>query len=57
MNADDLIDSYVSDVARLLPRTQRKDVALELRTLVKEELEERAASAGRAADGPPRPAP
>ncbi|MFC4588797.1 hypothetical protein [Sphaerisporangium corydalis] len=67
MNADDLVESYVSDVARLLPRKQRDDVALELRTLLRDELEAKAATAGRPADeemarelltgfGPPREA-
>jgi hypothetical protein len=50
MHADDLIERYVADVARLLPRRQRADVALELRTLLLDELQERAAAAGRAAD-------
>ncbi|MEV0391298.1 hypothetical protein [Nonomuraea sp. NPDC050643] len=50
MNADDLIQSYVDDVARLLPRKQRRDVAAELRTLLTEELAARAAETGRAAD-------
>ncbi|MEO3813109.1 hypothetical protein ABGB17_29250 [Sphaerisporangium sp. B11E5] len=46
MNANELIESYISDVARLLPRTQRADVARELRTLLHDELSDRAAEAG-----------
>jgi len=43
MTAEDLIDSYVADVVTLLPRQQRRDVAQELRMLLREE-------AGAAAD-------
>jgi hypothetical protein len=50
MDVDALIDAYVQDVARLLPRKHRTDVALELRELVREELQSRAASQGRALD-------
>jgi hypothetical protein len=50
MEAKTLIDSYVDDIARRLPRTSRDDVALELRTLLTEQLDEAAANAGRAAD-------
>ncbi|GHJ47538.1 hypothetical protein Cs7R123_48800 [Catellatospora sp. TT07R-123] len=46
MNADDLIDSYVSDVVAQLPRRQRDDVAAELRSLLHDELAERAAAPG-----------
>ena len=42
-----LIESYVDDVVRRLPRRQRADVGAELRSLLSEEL------AARAADGPP----
>ena len=42
MNANDLIDSYVADVARLLGRKQRDDVAFELRALLVEELDAKA---------------
>lgn len=38
MNANDVIESYVRDVARLLPRRERADVAAELRSLLTEEL-------------------
>jgi len=44
MIADELIDSYVADVVMLLPRGQRRDVAQELRMLLREE-------AGAAASG------
>jgi hypothetical protein len=44
MTADELIDSYVADVVLLLPRGQRRDVAQELRMLLREE-------AGAAASG------
>ena len=50
MNANDLIDSYVADVARLLPRKQRDDVAFELRALLVEELDAKAEAAHRAPD-------
>ena len=38
MTAHELIDAYVSDVARLLPRKDRADVSMELRQLLREEL-------------------
>lgn len=50
MNANDVIEAYVQDVARLLPRRRRADVAFELRTLLAEELDGKAEAAGRAAD-------
>ncbi|MEW9528303.1 hypothetical protein [Microbispora sp. NPDC049125] len=50
MTPDDLIRSYVDDVARLLPRGQRRDVAFELRTLLADELAAKAAETGRPAD-------
>jgi hypothetical protein len=50
MEAKTLIDSYVDDIARRLPRVSRNDVALELRTLLTEQLNEVAANAGRAPD-------
>jgi hypothetical protein len=37
MTAYELIDSYVADVVMLLPRKQRRDVAQELRMLLREE--------------------
>lgn len=42
MNADDVIELYVADVASKLPRKQRNDVAFELRALLNEELKGRA---------------
>ncbi|GIF48796.1 hypothetical protein DFJ67_0931 [Asanoa ferruginea] len=38
LTTEELIDAYVADVARLLPRSQREDVAAELRALLREEL-------------------
>lgn len=45
-----LIESYVTDVVRRLPRRQRNDVGFELRALLGEELDGLAADAGRPAD-------
>ncbi len=50
MNAADVIEAYVTDVARRLPRQQRNDVAFELRALLQEELHAQAQDAGRAPD-------
>lgn len=50
MNANDVIEAYVHDVARQLPRRQRNDVAFELRALLREELQARADEAGQAAE-------
>ncbi|MEV4775431.1 HAAS signaling domain-containing protein [Microbacterium sp. LWH12-1.2] len=50
MDPNAIIDSYVADVVRYLPRRQRADVALELRSLLDDELGGRAADAGRPAD-------
>ena len=50
MNANDVIDSYVTDIAERLPRKQRNDVAFELRELLNEGLRDRAEAAGRGAD-------
>ncbi|MEV7010837.1 hypothetical protein [Streptosporangium sp. NPDC051022] len=50
MTPDDLIQSYVDDVARLLPRAQRRDVGYELRSLLTEQLAAEAEQAGRPAD-------
>ncbi len=52
MNANDVIESYVRDVARCLPRSKRNDVAFELRALLAEELAAKAQAAGRAPDKP-----
>ena len=45
-NPDALIDSYVADVVRNLPRSQRNDVAFELRALLAEELQGRSDESG-----------
>jgi hypothetical protein len=50
MNANDVIESYVTDVAVRLPRKQRNDVAFELRALLNEGLQDKAEAAGRDAD-------
>ncbi len=50
MHANEVIEMYIDDIVRLLPRRQRGDVATELRALLSEELHARAASSGRAAD-------
>lgn len=50
MKTNDLIEAYVADVARHLPRAQRNDVAFELRALLGEQLQDRADAAGRPAD-------
>lgn len=50
MNANELIESYVTDVAMKLPRKQRNDVAFELHSLLQEELQAKADAAGRSAD-------
>ncbi|GAB3854409.1 hypothetical protein [Dactylosporangium cerinum] len=39
MTADELIDGYVAEVVGLLPRAQRRDVAMELRALLAEEVD------------------
>jgi hypothetical protein len=48
MNANELIDCYVNDVALQLPRRQRNDVAFELRALLQEELQDKAQATGQA---------
>jgi len=50
MNADELIETYVADVMRRLPRKLRNDVGYELRALLGEELQARSRDTGRAAD-------
>jgi hypothetical protein len=50
MNASEVIESYVRDVARCLPRGKRNDVAFELRSLLGDELAAKAQAAGRAPD-------
>jgi len=46
MNANEVIESYITDVAVQLPRKQRNDVAFELRALLNEELQANAEVAG-----------
>lgn len=50
MDVDALIDAYIQEVAQLLPGKQRKDVALELYGLVRQELQLRASSQGQPLD-------
>lgn len=50
MNANDLIEAYITDVAVRLPRKQRNDVAFELRALLNEELQAKAEATGRGVD-------
>jgi hypothetical protein len=50
MNAQEIIEAYVNDVAVELPRGQRDDVAFELRALLGEELQGRAEAVGREPD-------
>jgi hypothetical protein len=50
MEPNVILESYVSNVVRRLPRRQRRDVGFELRSLLCEELAGRAAELGRPAD-------
>jgi hypothetical protein len=50
MNAHEVIDAYVRDVARCLPRSRREDVALELRSLLADELAAKTRAVGATAD-------
>lgn len=50
LDANELIEAYVADVAVRLPRAQRNDVAFELRALLHEELQGKAEDAGRVVD-------
>jgi hypothetical protein len=50
MDPKAVIESYVDDVVRRLPRRQRSDVGFELRSLLSEEIDARAAEAGQSAD-------
>lgn len=52
MDASEVIELYIADVAAELPRRQRNDVAFELRALLSEELAARAEATGRATDAP-----
>ncbi len=45
-----MIETYIDDTVRLLPRRQRDDVAAELRSLLNEELHARARESGRPPD-------
>ncbi len=48
--AADLIARYVHEVGRHLPEKNREDIRREIRSLLEDQLEDRAAEAGRAAD-------
>lgn len=50
MTAHEVIDDYVGDVIRHLPRAMRDDVGFELRALLHDSLAERASAAGRPHD-------
>lgn len=50
MNANEVIETYINDVAVRLPRLQRNDVAFELRGLLGEELQGWTQAAGCVAD-------
>lgn len=50
MNANEVIEAYVTEVALQLPRKLRNDVAFELRALLAEELQGRSEAEGRVAD-------
>jgi hypothetical protein len=50
MHASEVIETYIDDTVRLLPRRQRNDVATELRSLLNEELHARARESGRPPD-------
>ena len=50
MDPKDVIESYVDEVVRRLPAHMRKDIGLELRDLLNEELSDKAEEAGRPAD-------
>ncbi len=50
MHATEVLETYIDDTVRLLPKRQREDVATELRSLLSEELHARAQAAGRPPD-------
>ena len=50
MHANEVIESYIDDTVRLLPKRQRDDVAKELRSLLNEELHAQAQKSGRPPD-------
>ena len=49
MSTNDVIESYVVDVIRRVPRKERNEIGLELRGLLAEMLADRAQSQGKAA--------
>lgn len=50
MNTNDVIEAYVADVMRRLPRKQRDEIGFELRGLLTETLAEKAETQGKPAD-------
>jgi hypothetical protein len=50
MRANEVIETYINDTVRLLPRRMRNDVAIELGSLLNEELHAKAEESGRAPD-------
>jgi len=50
MHATEVIETYIDDTVRLLPRRERDDVATELRSLLNEELHAQAQESGRPPD-------
>jgi hypothetical protein len=50
MNADELLDRYVHEVGRNLPCAQRADVVAEIRSLLSDSLDARAAETGQPID-------
>src|SRR5262245_4310128 len=50
VNEGNVIESYIDDTVRFLPRRERDDVAAELRTLLNDELHARASKSGRTPD-------
>ena len=51
MDADGVVESYVHDVARRLPRGLRNDVAYELRALLADDVDFRGLTPGRSWEG------
>jgi hypothetical protein len=51
MKPNDIIEAYVTDVVRGVPRKDRNDIGLELRNLLTEMLADKANEEGKAADG------
>lgn len=50
MQATEVIESYIDDTVRLLPKRQRTDVANELRSLLSDDLQARSRQSGQPAD-------